>query len=133
VGQSIKEEEKMKVLKKLMFTMVLLLNLIVFAFILTPVAQAHPPASVELFYNMEKQILEVKITHASSNLDKHYVKKVVIKKNGEAVGGSDYTNQPEKELFIYTYTLVVAPGDLLEVKATCSVFGSKIAEFKIEK
>ena len=123
----------MKKAKQMTSIGVLVFGLLALLTFFPMVANAHPPASVELTYNAEKQILEVKITHASSNLDKHYVKKVVIKKNGEAVGGSDYTNQPEKELFIYTYTLVVAPGDLLEVKATCSVFGSKIAEFKIEK
>lgn len=123
----------MKNAKQMTSITVLSFSLLALLVFFPMVANAHPPASVELAYNVEKQILEVKITHASSNLDKHYVKKVVIKKNGEAVGGSDYTNQPDKELFIYTYTLVVAPGDLLEVKATCSVFGSKIAELKIEK
>jgi len=123
----------MKHAKQLTSITVLSFSLLALLAFFPTVANATPPANVELSYNTEKQVLEVKITHASSNLDKHYIKKVVIKKNGEAVGGGDYTSQPEKELFIYTYTLVVAPGDLLEVKATCSVFGSKKAELKIEK
>jgi hypothetical protein len=95
-------------------------------------ANAHPPASVELTYYQDKQILEVKITHVSSSPDKHYVKKVVIKKNGEVAGGGDYTSQPDKEVFTYAYKLSVAPGDLLEVGAQCSIFGSKLVEWKVQ-
>jgi hypothetical protein len=60
------------------------------------------------------------------------VKKVVIKKNGEVVGGGDYQSQPDKESFTYTYTLAAAAGDQLEVTAFCVIFGSKIAELKVQ-
>ncbi|RPI71840.1 MAG: hypothetical protein EHM45_22980 [Desulfobacteraceae bacterium] len=123
----------MKHAKQMTSIGVLVFGLLILLTFSPKVANAHPPASVEPFYNMEKQALEVKVTHSSSSLGKHYVKKVMIKKNGEVVGGGDYTGQPDKEVFIYSYPLVVVPGDLLEVKATCSVYGSKSTELKIEK
>ncbi len=86
---------------------------------------AHPPKEVVLSYDQAKQTLEVRITHVSKDPASHYIKKVEIKKNGKASSVTEYQSQPGPETFSYTYPLDAAPGDVIEVKATCSIFGSK--------
>lgn len=86
---------------------------------------AHSPKEVVLTYDQAKQTLEVRITHPSQNPAAHYIKKVELKKNGKASGVTEYQSQPGPETFSYTYPLDAAPGDIIEVKATCSYFGSK--------
>jgi len=86
---------------------------------------ANPPKEVVLSYDQAKHTLEVRITHPSQNPAAHYIKKVELKKNGKASGVTEYQSQPGPETFSYTYPLDAAPGDVIEVKATCSYFGSK--------
>jgi hypothetical protein len=86
---------------------------------------ANPPKEVVLSYDQAKHTLEVRITHPSQNPASHYIKKVEIKKNDKASGVTEYQSQPGPETFSYTYPLDAAPGDIIEVKATCSYFGSK--------
>jgi hypothetical protein len=95
-------------------------------FVLYPVcALAHPPRDLALSYNKSTQTLKVSITHESKSPDKHYIKKVEIIKNEAVFSASDYTKQPSPDSFSYSYKVPVAASDTIEVKATCSVFGSK--------
>ncbi len=86
---------------------------------------AHSPKEVVLTYDQAKQTLEVRITHPSQNPAAHYIKKVEFKKNDQTISATEYQSQPEKTTFVYSYPLDAAPGDVIEVKATCSYFGSK--------
>lgn len=94
-------------------------------------AFANAPKSVELSYNKEKQELSVKIVHPAS-FGFHYIKQVVIKKNGAEIGVNDYKSQPDKTEWTYTYAVAAEPGDELEAIATCSVTGSKTEKLKLE-
>ena len=94
---------------------------------------AHPPKEVVLSYDQAKHTLEVRITHISKDPASHYIKKVEIKKNGKASGVTEYQSQPGPETFSYTYPLDAAPGDVIEVKATCSYFGSKTEKLDMRK
>jgi hypothetical protein len=86
---------------------------------------AHSPKEVVLTYDQAKHTLEVRITHPSQNPAAHYIKKVEFKKNDQTISATEYQSQPEKTTFVYSYPLDAAPGDVIEVKATCSYFGSK--------
>jgi hypothetical protein len=94
---------------------------------------AHPPKEIVLSYDQAQQTLEVRITHISKDPASHYIKKVEIKQNGKAGGVTEYQSQPGAETFSYTYPLDAAPGDAIEVKATCSVFGSKTGKLTVGK
>ena len=94
---------------------------------------AHPPKEVVLSYDQAKKILEFRITHILKDPASHYIKKVEIKKNGTASGVTEYQSQPGPETFSYTYPLDAAPGDLIEVKASCSIFGSKTEKLTVGK
>ena len=86
---------------------------------------AHSPKEVVLTYDQAKQTLEVRITHGVSDPAKHFIANVEIRKAGKTISKTEYQSQPEKTTFVYSYSLDAAPGDVIEVKATCSYFGSK--------
>jgi len=96
-------------------------------------AGAHSPKEVKLAYETSSQNLKVTITHASPFPSSHYVKSVEIKKNGKTVLTKEYNNQPAETPFTYAYDIAAAPGDVLEVKASCRLYGSKTEKITITK
>ena len=97
----------------------------------TAPAYSHNPASVTLKYDLKKQTLTVTVTHSPFSGD-HYVKEIEVGKNGQSVGKYPYTLQPG-EKFAYTYQISAQPGDVLEVKASCSKYGSKTGKIVVKE
>jgi hypothetical protein len=87
-------------------------------------AAATPPSAVDLSFDKTTGVLNISITHDSENIATHYIYKVEIKKNGAAYNTSMYTSQPDAHRFTYTYTVLAADGDTIEVTASCVLFGS---------
>jgi hypothetical protein len=77
-----------------------------------------------LTYNDLFKDLQVTITHTVPNPQEHYIKEVSVTINGRIVNDSRYTSQPTQDTFTYTYPIVTVPGDKIEVKATCVLYGS---------
>ncbi|MBW2672300.1 MAG: hypothetical protein JRD89_02640 [Deltaproteobacteria bacterium] len=71
------------------------------------------------------------ISHAVSNPQKHYVKKVIITKNGESVATHEYASQPGPSSFTYTYHVNAKAGDALKVRAKCNYFGSETGKLTV--
>jgi hypothetical protein len=103
-----------------------------FSFGLPADANATPPSNVQLAYNMSDQILAVTITHASFMTGIHYIKIVQIKKNGQLIGANTYKNQPDKKDFTYYYKIPASPGDVFEITASCSIYGSKTVKLSVK-
>jgi desulfoferrodoxin (superoxide reductase-like protein) len=97
------------------------------------VVYANPPKEVTLVYNTGTQMLEVTIEHNSASPTWHYINKVEIKKNGTSVNTNEYTSQPDKSKFVYSYPVQAAKGDVLEVTATCNIYGSKTVKLTVDK
>ena len=103
-------------------------------FTLSPItAYAHPPKDVTLVYNSASQTLEVTIAHQSASPSWHYIKKVEITKNGKSIGIYEYKSQPDKSPFVYSYTAPGALDEVLEVTATCNIYGSKTVKLTVGK
>jgi hypothetical protein len=49
------------------------------------------------------------------------------------IATTEYQSQPGQTTFAYVYPVEIGDGDVLEVKATCSVFGSKTAKLDMRK
>ena len=96
-------------------------------------AVAHPPKEVFPLYDKAKKTLEVQITHAVSDPAKHFITTVEIRKAGKTISKTEYQNQPGQTTFVYSYPLDTAPGDVIEVNATCSVLGSKTGKLTMGK
>lgn len=91
---------------------------------LPPGAAAHPPEELLLNYDAAKRLLTVQITHNTRDPQRHFVRKIEVAKN-KAVAVSTSYNAQSGSVLSYTYSLEAGPGDLVEVTATCSVFGNK--------
>ncbi|HET6490429.1 MAG TPA: hypothetical protein VFG28_11795 [Syntrophales bacterium] len=92
-------------------------------------ASAHDPEKVDVFYNFTNKTLVVKITHPSNNPDRHFVKEVVVKKNGAVVQRAAFTRQ-DGDVFTYTYKMQATGEDVIEVTAICSIRGSKTVKYQ---
>jgi desulfoferrodoxin (superoxide reductase-like protein) len=91
--------------------------------LVNPVA-ATPPTAIVLAYNDVAGQLNVTITHPVPNPDVHYIKNVMVKVNDDVVINRDYTSQPTKDTFTYTYAIPLLPGDTVRATATCVLTGS---------
>lgn len=96
-------------------------------------AAANAPKEVLLTYDATARTLTVQITHPSSSPGFHYVQKVEIKKGGKTISTTDYKSQPDQATFSYVYPIEADPGDILEVKASCSIFGSRTEKLTVNK
>lgn len=94
-------------------------------------AFAHSPGAVTPSYNGATQTLKVDITHTSKSPEKHYIKKIELIKNGAVVHTQEYFSQPANDKFSYEYKIPLSDKDNAEVKATCSIFGSKTAKVAV--
>jgi len=107
----------------------LLFTALVILMLCPKVVLAHSPAEVKLEYDLSAQTLRATITHTRFS-DSHYINKVEIRKNGNLVDLQEYKNQPS-ETFAYSYKVTAGAGDVLEVKAYCSRFGSKAEKLTV--
>ncbi len=105
------------------------LMLVVFPF----QSAANAPKELLLIYDAAAKTLTVKITHPSSSPGFHYVAKVEIKNGEKIIATTNYKNQPDQETFSYVYPVEAAPGDLLDVKASCSILGSRTEKLTVSK
>jgi hypothetical protein len=99
-----------------------------FIFSLPLAASANSPQNVDVSYDFSTQTLVVKITHPSNHPDKHFIKEVVVKKNGAVVQRGVYTKQ-DGDVFTYTYKMAATAADTIEVTANCSIQGSKTVKY----
>lgn len=95
-------------------------------------AAASSPEAVLLAYDATARTLTVKITHSSVSPSFHYIEEVEIKKGGKTIASKEYKNQPDQATFSYVYPIEAAPGDVLEVKAICSIWGSKTEKLTVK-
>ena len=101
---------------------------------LSPItAYANPPKDVTLVYNSASQTLEVTIVHESASPSWHYIKKVEITVNGKSISVNDYKSQPDKTKYVYSYKVQAVQNDVLEVTATCNIYGSKAVKLTVGK
>lgn len=94
-------------------------------------AQAHAPSDIKFSYEAATQTLQVTITHPSPFPTSHYIKSVEIKKDNKVLLSQNYKGQPDAPAFSYSYKIQVVPGDVLDVKATCNLWGSKTGKFTV--
>jgi hypothetical protein len=87
-------------------------------------AGATPPSDITVNYDKTTSQISVTITHVTPDPTTHYIRNVKININGRVVIDRDYTSQPTKDTFTYTYPVPVNAGDTVRVTATCNLAGS---------
>ena len=103
----------------------LLSGLLALLLIFPALASATSPSAVQPVYQDQEQTLQVTISHYSFLPSFHYIKKVEIQKNSEKPVLYEYSSQPDKSTFTYSYKLPLKKGDRVDVKASCSLYGSR--------
>jgi desulfoferrodoxin (superoxide reductase-like protein) len=99
-------------------------------FLLPLVAGATPPKLVEPTYDAATKTLSVTISHWSLADGLHYVKYVDVSVNGVLVSTDKYSRQPDTE-YTYTFTVEANPGDQIDVKVKCNLWGSRTGSLKV--
>ena len=94
---------------------------------------AHPPKSLDLRYDVEKATLAVKVWHKVTNPESHYIKKIVVFLGDEQIAEKTYERQQTEEYQEETFVFSDKPlkkGDLVKVRAYCSIFGKKTVDLE---
>jgi hypothetical protein len=111
------------------FGICMILAAVAFLTLSPATASANAPKEVKLTYDVASKTLQATITHTPHS-ESHYIQKVEIKKNGEVVTLQEYTSQPG-DTFTYSYKVEAVAGDVIELKASCSRFGSRTAKLTV--
>jgi hypothetical protein len=97
--------------------------------LLCGIAIAHSPSDMRLDYDLEPGNLLVTVTHQVDDFSTHYVREIVIQKNGVTIDTVTYASQPSRETFTYSYPVTLEPGDVARVTARCNIGGSITREY----
>ena len=82
-------------------------------------------------YNAEKKILHIEIKHISHNVNKHYIRRLIVYKKEEQVANFIYPKQPSPTQLVEDVPLEAESGDVIMVKAICNQAGPKEEAFVI--
>lgn len=87
-------------------------------------ALGHPPNSIDLAYDLVGQELVVLVQHSVNDPNDHFIKEVVVIKNGTEVARKDFTMQAShRNQTMPPFRFQAAAGDVIEVTATCNRSG----------
>ncbi len=86
-------------------------------FVFTPVLWAHPPTDIKLSYDYSAKTLHIEMTHVTSNIVKHYIRRLEIVKNQDVPVTMTLPRQTTPHNLVEDVSLTAKPGDTIQVKA----------------
>ena len=86
-------------------------------------AWATAPNAIKLSYDQSAQMLHMEIEHVSSNIDRHFIRKAVITKNGHDLRVFYFTRQDTPVMAVKDIKYSAAEGDVIEVQVFCNQGG----------
>ena len=95
-------------------------------------AWATPPTTLDLTYDPATGVLHVEAKHISDHLDKHYLRRLVIDRNGAKEKEIAYTRQKYPSKFVEDIPFIAKPGETIAVEVFCSQGGKKKVELTID-
>lgn len=95
---------------------------VLFALIVAP-TRAHTPTDMTLNYDYDNQLLTVTVIHSVSDVNTHYIERIIINKNGQFEMDRNYTSQASTSSMSDTFNFNAVNNDVLQVTAICSVTG----------
>ena len=81
---------------------------------------ATPPTTLDLTYDPATGVLHVEAKHISDHLDKHYLRRLVIDRNGAKEKEIAYTRQKYPSKFVEDIPFIAKPGETIAVEVFCS-------------
>lgn len=94
---------------------------------------ATPPREINLDFDLEKGVLSIEMLHVSHDRNGHYIRKVVILRNGKEIKSIHNRQQVDPSHFLLEVSMEAVVGDTIEIKALCAGGGSKTAQMKVEE
>ena len=104
---------------------IVIINFVLLFYVLLGQALAHAPSKIDLTYDADKKVLHLEMTHVSTNLLKHYIRKIIIYKNEEEVQNIYLVKQTTASTVVEDVPLEAKDGDVIRVKAICAEAGYK--------
>lgn len=102
------------------------------SFLFTCSVYAHPPAEIELKFDVSASAIDVTIMHKSDDSNDHHIRKIVVYKNGQEYIVERNHQQVNPTRFLLNIPVNVKEGDELQVKAYCSEGGSRSASIIVK-
>lgn len=92
----------------------------------------HPPSAISIKFDSEQKLLSINISHSVSDVQKHFINKIVVTLNSHQIIEQRFGIQEDRETQIATYRIFEAnEGDTLLVTGFCSISGKKTEKFII--
>ena len=101
-----------------------ILKIIIFVFFTASVAWGHPPTDVHVTYDTQKQILHVEMTHVTSDMTRHYIRKIIVTLNQTEIVHQTLAKQTTPRNLSMDFPLKAGPHDVITVKVFCKQGGS---------
>lgn len=94
-------------------------------------ALAVPPSDILIEYNAEQKSLHVEVKHISHNINKHYIRRLIVYKNDIELKKFTYAKQTSATALIQDLPVDAIAGDVIRVKAICNESGPEEKTFVI--
>lgn len=107
-------------MKRLFLAIVMVFIVSIFA---VTIVLAHPPTDVNLSYDVPSQTLHIAMTHVTSNMVQHHIRKLTVYKNDEVILDRTVVRQTTPQVLEEDVLLTAAAGDIIRVKAICNEGG----------
>ncbi len=93
---------------------------------------AHPPGQIVAEFDLESNILSVKVTHNVGGDPIHYIESLKVIYNAKEIISQQISKQlGDLQTFLY-FIPEAKKGDEIEIEAVCNIFGEKSVKFTIE-
>jgi desulfoferrodoxin (superoxide reductase-like protein) len=100
-------------------------------FLISSTAMAHPPSEVAAEFDMESNILSVKVVHPVGGDPIHFIESLTVSHNGKEIIVQQISKQlADSQTFVY-FIPEVEEGDEIAIVAVCNIFGDKSFKFTI--
>ncbi|MCA9399810.1 MAG: hypothetical protein KC618_08670, partial [Candidatus Omnitrophica bacterium] len=93
---------------------------------------AHNPESIELTRLKDKNLFKLNVKHITHDKKDHYIKKILIYKNGTLQETFTYLEQAGLSGRVKEFPLKVSDGDSLEIEVFVHPNGKLTASFEVD-
>ncbi len=109
------------------------LSFMMLAFIAFPlVVHSSPPSAIYVKYDLARQELNIIVQHPVTNPTEHFIKEVVIYKNGREAGKEQFNFQTSsRNQTVSPIKIAAIDGDEFRIVAICNKSGSAEKTIKV--
>ena len=87
---------------------------------------ANPPSAIHADYDLLRQELNITVQHPVAKPTEHFIKKIVVFKNGKEIVDKNFEFQTShRNQTMIPINIAAQPGDRFKIVARCNKFGSK--------